>query len=92
MIFRSNQLCEKYGELFRHKETRDFKLTARELQCLRWIAMGKTDDQIAELLKIGKWTVVSHVKSAKYKLGTPNRASAVAMAVSLGLFDILRTG
>ena len=90
--FLTGQLCDRYIVLFQLNELNNFRLTRREIQCLYWVALGKTDNQIAELMKIGKWTVVSHVKSAKNKLDTPNRASAVAVALSEGLIDIRRAG
>ncbi len=90
--FLTAQLCDRYSDLYHLSGTPNFQLTRRELQCLYWIAIGKTDNQISNLMNIGKWTVVSHVKSAKQKLKTPNRASAVAIAISEGLIDIRKSG
>lgn len=58
-------------------------LTARERECVFWISKGKTDAEIAQILGIARWTVVSHVGSAKAKLGAANRASAVLAALAL---------
>ena len=81
----SHQLTDAYQELFEETPPTAHPLTRRERQCLYWVAMGKTDEEIGELLQIGKWTVVSHLKSAKYKLSCTNRASAVAKAIDQGL-------
>lgn len=82
------RLSRHYDNIYNNTSTKEYKITKRETECLYWVAMGKTDDEIGEILLIGKWTVVGHLKSAKHKLGCSNRASAVAMAMSLGIIDI----
>jgi DNA-binding CsgD family transcriptional regulator len=61
-------------------------LTARELECLRWAAGGKTDWEIGELLGISKSTAHFHVEQAKKKLGVSSRIQAVAL---LGLHGLV---
>ena len=63
-------------------------LTPREIDCLRWAANGKTDGEIAEILSIARWTVVTYLQNAKIKLNCSNRTSAVATALSLGLIEM----
>lgn len=63
-------------------------LTRREVDCLRWAASGKTDGEIAEILNIARWTVVTYLQNAKIKLGCSNRTSAVATALSLGIIEM----
>jgi LuxR family transcriptional regulator, quorum-sensing system regulator VjbR len=63
-------------------------LTKREIDCLRWAASGKTDGEIAEILNIARWTVVTYLQNAKIKLGCSNRTSAVATALSLGIIEM----
>jgi len=60
-------------------------LTVREIECLRWIASGKTDAEIAEILGISQATVKFHVDGARAKLDARNRAHAVARLVLFGL-------
>lgn len=67
------------------KETQ--KLTKRELECLHWAALGKTNWEIGEILSISKRTVVFHLQNSTKKLQTSNRYHTVARAVSLGLVD-----
>ena len=54
-------------------------LTERQLQCLRWVASGKTDAEIAAQLGISKATVHFHIERAKKQLGVSSRVQAVAM-------------
>lgn len=63
-------------------------LTPREVDCLKWAARGKTDGEIADILSIARWTVVTYLQNAKIKLGCANRTSAVAVAMSLGIIPL----
>lgn len=63
-------------------------LTARELECLRWAAEGKTGWEIGRLLGISERTVVFHVENAAHKLGVFGRRQAVARAIALQLITL----
>ncbi len=63
-------------------------LTPREIDCLRCAANGKTDGEIAEILNIARWTVVTYLQNAKIKLNCSNRTSAVATALSHGVIEM----
>jgi LuxR family transcriptional regulator, quorum-sensing system regulator BjaR1 len=56
-------------------------LSAREAQCLRQVAVGRSDAEIGQLLGISPRTVRFHVDSAKAKLGVSTRIQAVAKAL-----------
>jgi DNA-binding NarL/FixJ family response regulator len=61
-------------------------LTAREAEVLAWIARGKSNRNISEILGISARTVDKHLEQIYAKLGVENRASAAALAVRvLGL-------
>nr|WP_246225618.1 LuxR C-terminal-related transcriptional regulator [Rhizobium daejeonense] len=68
-----------FGRLLPQDGPRE-KLSARELECLRWSAAGKSSDEIAIILNISSHTVVSYLKSAMRKLDSVNRMQAVARA------------
>ena len=55
-------------------------LTAREVEVLRLIASGKTNQQIAEELVISLNTVLRHVSNIFGKTGSANRADATSYA------------
>jgi DNA-binding CsgD family transcriptional regulator len=61
-------------------------LTARELECLRWVASGKTDWEIGRLLGIAAATAHYHVEHAKKKLAVRSRVQAVALLILHGMF------
>jgi LuxR family transcriptional regulator, quorum-sensing system regulator BjaR1 len=58
-------------------------LTPRELECLRWVALGKTDAEMAVILSISPRTARFHVENAKLKLRAQTRIQAVAQAMRL---------
>ena len=60
-------------------------LSDRELEVLQWIAVGKSQGDVADILSISARTVEVHVRSARAKLGALNTPQAVARAVGLGL-------
>ena len=61
------------------------RLTAREYEVLRLVALGKTNGEIARRLKIGVGTVKIHVQHLIAKLAAANRTQAAVRAVELGL-------
>jgi DNA-binding response OmpR family regulator len=56
-------------------------LTQREAEVLRWIAAGKANKDISDILGISPRTVNKHLEQIYAKLGVENRASAAALAV-----------
>ncbi len=64
------------------------RLTAREREVMRWVAVGKSDEEIAGILSLRKPTVTWHVENAKRKLDALRRPHAVAQAIRLGEIDL----
>ena len=60
-------------------------LTPRESQILAWVARGKTNREVAELLWIAPTTVRKHLENVYAKLGVTTRTAAVARF--LGVLD-----
>lgn len=63
-------------------------LPPREASCLRWKALGKTDEEIGRILGISPHTVRFHLESARARLNTANTTHTVAKAVALGLVNM----
>ena len=64
---------------------RSSELSARELEVLRLVAAGLSDDEIAERLVLSPHTVHRHVANIRTKLRQSSRAAAAALAVREGL-------
>ena len=62
-------------------------MSARELQCLRLTAQGKTSDEIATALGLSIHTANQYLTATTQKLNAVNRMHAVAKALRLGLID-----
>jgi DNA-binding CsgD family transcriptional regulator len=62
-------------------------LTARELECLRWVSAGKATTDIAVILGISPHTARDYLKSARDKLDCVKSARAAIKAATLGLID-----
>jgi LuxR family transcriptional regulator, maltose regulon positive regulatory protein len=60
-------------------------LSERELEVLRLLAEGRTNEQIARTLTIALGTAKTHVHNVTAKLGAQNRAQAVARGRELNL-------
>jgi ATP/maltotriose-dependent transcriptional regulator MalT len=60
-------------------------LTARELEVLRLVALGRSNSQVARELFVTIGTVKSHLHTISGKLGAVNRVEAVARGRELGL-------
>jgi DNA-binding CsgD family transcriptional regulator len=66
------------------------RLTRREIQCLKWAAAGKTDGEIAEIVRISLPTVRFHITNAARKLQVAGRSQAVHRAGVLGYIGSLQ--
>jgi DNA-binding NarL/FixJ family response regulator len=74
------------GEQARHQ----YGLTARELEVLRLVAIGRSNRDIAAELFISAKTASVHVSNIMSKLGVGSRVEAAALAYRLGLGDQAR--
>ena len=58
-----------------------FQLTDREAEVLFWIAKGKTNREIAQILAMSPRTVNKHLEQIYRKLEVDNRTSAAAVCL-----------
>ncbi|MBO9574495.1 MAG: LuxR family transcriptional regulator [Sphingobium sp.] len=63
----------------------DNPLSGRELEILRWVAQGKSNAVIAEILQISAGTVDTYLRRVFEKLNVADRTSAAVKGVGLGL-------
>lgn len=62
-------------------------LTPRELEAARLLALGLSNDQIADAMFISTNTAKTHLKRIYGKLAVQTRTEAVARCIELGLFE-----
>lgn len=63
-------------------------LTPREREVMKWVAAGKSDYEIGEILSISSGTVKIHVENAKRKLDAFRRTFAIVKAIRCGEINI----
>jgi DNA-binding NarL/FixJ family response regulator len=64
------------------------KLTEREVEVLRLIARGMSNDEIAQTLRISRSTAKNHVGRILEKLQLPNRLRAATYAIGVGMSSV----
>lgn len=62
-------------------------LSAREREILQWVAVGKSQQDIGDILSISPRTVEVHLRSTREKLSAVTTPQAVGRAVSMGLIS-----
>jgi NarL family two-component system response regulator LiaR len=85
-----SQVASKIMNRFRQPKTESAaheQLTEREMEVLRLIAKGKSNQEVADELFIGIKTVKFHVTNILAKLGVEDRTQAAIYAVKHGLSD-----
>jgi len=63
-------------------------LTAREVEILQYVALGKTNQEIADELFLSERTVRTHITNILAKLGLTNRTQAALFALRSGIAHI----
>ncbi len=80
--FEHGQVNANSGQSARNKD----KLSDREKEVLKLVALGCTSTEIGSRLTISGQTVNTHIKNIYRKLNVRTRAQAVSLATNLGLF------
>ncbi|VAW22708.1 hypothetical protein MNBD_ALPHA11-88 [hydrothermal vent metagenome] len=63
-------------------------LSAREIECLQWLATGLRTQQIAHKMGLKPVTIEFHFRKARQKLEVSTREHALAKALSFGLISL----
>ncbi len=71
-----------------HRLPSGSRLSKREVECLRWAAIGKTDLEISMIMSRSRATVRFHIHNASIKLDTVNRSQTVFKAAQLGYITL----
>jgi DNA-binding NarL/FixJ family response regulator len=72
------------SELSRPADVDQNGLAPREVETLRWIALGYTHSQIATRMGLSQATVNTYAKRIRAKLNVNNKAELTRMAIELG--------
>lgn len=80
---------QQYCYLLLVELPRTARLSPREKEILTWVAKGKSNGVIAEILEITESTVITYLERAFNKLGVDNRVTATLRASSIGELSYL---
>ena len=75
-------LEEKPAQLSAAAALDQYQLTPRELEVLHWVAKGKTNRDIGDILGMSPRTVNKHLEHIYVKLGVETRSAAAALVAS----------
>ncbi len=64
------------------------ELTLREREILEWVAQGKTNSEIANILSISPKTVSNNISNVLLKVHANDRAKLMLMALEAGLGQV----
>jgi LuxR family transcriptional regulator, quorum-sensing system regulator LasR len=76
---------ETMRKLIKPTPVPSIRLTRREMEVLKWIAAGKTDWEMSQLMGISEHGVVHHVRNIMLKYEVASRFQAVAIAAASGI-------
>ncbi|MEH6758918.1 MAG: LuxR C-terminal-related transcriptional regulator [Parasphingorhabdus sp.] len=80
----------KYCDLLMQELPDPAKLSRREKEILSWVAQGKSNGVIADILGLSESSVITYLERAFRKLEVDNRVTAALRASSLGKLDHLK--
>jgi DNA-binding NarL/FixJ family response regulator len=85
LIDETRRPTEPTSELGERPQPLPRSLTDRELEVLRLVAQGQTNQEIGQNLTVSPWTVKTHVQRIIGKLKVSDRTQAALRAAELGL-------
>ncbi|MBU0557578.1 MAG: LuxR family transcriptional regulator [Alphaproteobacteria bacterium] len=85
MHFAAQSAHLRICRMFSEDGVRDRQLSAREKEILHWVARGKSNNVIAEILEISPGTVDTYMRRIYEKLEVSDRTSAAVKGVGMGL-------
>ncbi len=77
-------ILEEQSTTLEPRISQSFGLTAREAEVLRWVARGKTNAEIADILAMSPRTVQKHLERVFQKLGVETRTAAAVCILQTG--------
>ncbi len=84
----ANYFHQHVMRIYGHDAAHDMIMSARELDCLKWVAEGKTAWEVSVILGISERTVRFHLNSVREKMRCTTTTQAVAKAVAQRLIPI----
>jgi len=84
-MHKSVELEQGSETILKNVQTEKQLISSREIEVLRWVYLGKTNPEIADILYVSVNTIKNHVHNAISKLGVENRSQAANKAQDMDL-------
>lgn len=78
---------QRLCEIMTPSDCEQIKLSPREKEILEWVARGKSNASIAEILGISAHTIDTHLRRTYDKLDVTDRVRAAVRGIGCGLID-----
>lgn len=75
---------QKYCDLLTAKLPANVSLSSRECEILSWVAKGKSNTVIADIIGISSYTVDTYLRRIFIKLGVSDRVTAALRGIAIG--------
>lgn len=75
----------KYAQFLTYEKAQADSLSNRELEIIRWVARGKSNSVIGDIMGISRHTVDSYLRRIFIKMEATDRTTAALKALGLGL-------
>ena len=75
----------QYCHILHARAPRNIRLSAREAEVLEWVAKGKSNSVIADIIGISPNTVDTHIRRVFEKLGVADRVTAALRGLAVGV-------
>lgn len=80
-------LHQRYSELWIRPDYHSLSFSTREREIINWMAKGKSNSVIGDIIGMSKHTVDAYLRTIYAKLSVSNRTSAAVKACELGLLQ-----
>lgn len=81
------EIYEKINRFYIRDKNSDAVLTKREVECIKFISLGKTAEEISIIFEISKRTVEKHIENIKIKLNLTKIQAVLEKAIKLGILQ-----
>lgn len=86
MYYNSQGATLDSGQTLARKNSSN-NLSNREIEVLKWAAIGKTSWEMSLILEITERTVNFHLSNSAEKMGVKGRCAACSAAIAQGIID-----
>lgn len=92
-LFTFDQNYKDYNKpkrYFVYTDNNEVPITAREMECIKYMFLGYTSNQIGTFLVISERTVEKHLENVKFKLACSSKSDLIDIILKSGLSNLIK--